>query len=130
MNNFNLNFERYQLNNSYWNKYEQILSSMSSEQKVFVSKQESVLLAKQNLISAFIDYLFEQHKATFINSSDNAKALADDYFESINKAAASYVSKSEQLEQENEELKKQLKQLMLDFNKREKNGNSTSTERT
>ena len=120
MNNHNLNFERYQTTNAYWNKYEQILAQMSNEQKVFVSKQESVLIAKQNLLSAFIDYLFEQNKVVFINSSENGKLLMEDYISTINTAAESYVSKSEQLEKENEELKKQIKQLMLDFKSTQK----------
>jgi hypothetical protein len=48
--------------NPFWIKYEDIIRNMSKEELNFVNKQESVILAKQNLISVFIDYLFEKKK--------------------------------------------------------------------
>lgn len=126
MNDFKFNnFEQFQLNTPYWQKYDDAIKNMSSEQKIFVSKQENVLQAKQNLMSAFIDYLFEQHKNTFVIANNSAKELADKYIDAIKVAADSYVSRSEQLENENNELKKQIQQLMLDFEGR--NGKNTTT---
>lgn len=112
-NSFNIN--NFQINNSYWSRYNSMIQDMSSEQRIFVSKQESVIEAKQNLMSTFIDFLFERDKASFVNSSDEAKKIADDYLDKIKEAADRYVTRNEELEKENTELKKQLKQLMLDF---------------
>ena len=114
------------MNNSYWQKYNDLLKNMSGEQRIFVSKQESVLAAKQNLMSTFIDYLFEREKNSFINSGDTAKNIADSYIESVKDAADRYVTRNEQLEKENAELKKQLQQLMLDFGEKE-NGKNKPT---
>lgn len=114
-NDFNFNsFERFQIPNSYWNNYDSMIKEMSSEQKLFVGKQENVISTKNQLISAFIDYLFEQNKNNFVSSSDAAKKLADDYINSVRNAINSYETRSERLEKENAELKKQIQQL-LDF---------------
>ena len=117
MDNFDINnFNNYQiLNNSYWIKYNNLIQHMSQEQKIFVSKQESVLEAKQNLMSSFLDYLFEREKSNFINSSDEAKRISDIYIESIKIAADKYVTRNEELEKENAELKHKIQQLLLDF---------------
>lgn len=113
-NNYN-NFENLSINNSLWTKYDNLINSLSNEQKVFVSKQKNVIQAKENLLSAFIDYLFEQNKNSFVLVNDTAKNLADNYILAIQKASESYVTKSEELEKENTELKKKIQQLMLDF---------------
>lgn len=119
-------FEQFQPYNNYWNKYDSVIKELSNEQKTFVGKQKSVLSAKQNLMSAFIDYLFEQQKNNFVLASETAKNLADEYISAIQKAASGYVTHQEELEKENADLKKQLQQLMLDFG--EKNGkNDKST---
>lgn len=109
------------LNNStYWVKYDNILNGMSNEQKQFVAKNEEVKKKKGVMINAFIDYLFEQYKDSFVSVQDGAyKPIADDYIESVKKAGDSYVSRAEQLENENEQLKRQLKELM----EKEKKGN-------
>lgn len=109
-NDFNLSFEQYKLNN-YWNKYNNLINTMSYEQKAFVGKQENVLQAKQKLITMFIDYLFEQYKSSFVNSSDMAHSLADEYFDAVSKAAEKYITRSDLLEQENAELKKEVEAL-------------------
>lgn len=127
---FNNNLEQFQYNNMYWKKYDSLINSLSNEQKAFVSKQDAVLTAKQNLISAFIDYLFEQNKSTFILSNDVAQKLADNYLDAIDTAAKSYVSRSEELEKENNELKQQIKQLMLDFGEKNNGKNEKSAEWT
>ena len=124
MNDFRLN--QFQPYNNYWTKYDQVVRDLSNEQKSFVNKQKNVLAAKQNLMSVFIDYLFEQQKNNFIVASDQAKNLADDYINAIQKAANGYVTHQEELEKENADLKKQLQQLMLDFGE-SKNGNGKAT---
>ena len=43
---FNRNLNQFEINNSYWQKYDSLLNSMSSEQKIFVSKQEEVIKSK------------------------------------------------------------------------------------
>lgn len=121
---FNRNLNQFEINNSYWQKYDSLLNSMSSEQKIFVSKQEEVIKSKQILISAFIDYLFEQNKNSFIATSDLAKKLADDYYNCVSQAASGFVTHSEQLEKENEELKRQLKQLLSKSEGKNDNRNS------
>lgn len=122
---YNNNFEQFQSYNNYWNKYDSIIKELSNEQKSFVSKQKNVLTAKQNLMASFIDYLFEQHKNSYILSSEQSKLLADEYIENIQKAANSYVTHQEELEKENADLKKQIQQLMLDFG--DKNGKDNLT---
>lgn len=109
--NFNPNFEHYNFSNSYWDKYNKILKDLSIEQKIFVSKQKNVLQAKQNLMSSFIDYLFEQNKNIFVMANDSAKTLADEYINAITKASEDYVSHQEQLEKENAKLEKEKNEL-------------------
>lgn len=112
-NGFSIN--NFQNNNSYWVRYNSMIQDMSSEQRIFVSKQDSVIEAKQNLMTTFIDYLFEREKNSFVNSSDEYKKISDKYLDVVKEAADRYVTRNEELEKENIELKKQLKQLMLDF---------------
>lgn len=125
VNDFNNNFSI--LNNSYWNKYNNLIKNMSNEQRIFVAKQQSVLEAKQNLISTFIDYLFERDKNSFTNSSDEAKRISDIYIDTVKDAADKYVTRNEELEKENQELKAKIEQLLLDFGDRENGKNKTST---
>lgn len=126
-----INFSDYQINNSYWAKYNNMIKDMSSEQRIFVSKQNSVIEAKQNLMSTFIEYLFEREKASFVNSSDDARKIADIYLDTVKDASTRYVTRNEELEKENNELKKQIKQLMLDFGENENDGkDKTTTKRT
>lgn len=102
------------LNNStYWNKYDSVLNDMSAEQKQFVSKNENVLKKKGVMLNAFLDYLFEQYKDSFVSVQNGIyKPVAEEYIESVKAARDSYISRSEQLESENAELKKQLKELL------------------
>jgi hypothetical protein len=98
--------------NPFWIKYEDIIRNMSKEELNFVNKQESVILAKQNLISVFIDYLFEKEKNNFIAISEISKQVAENYLNEIQKASSNYVSKNEILENENAELKKRIEELL------------------
>jgi len=121
------NFNRFS-QNPLWLKYDSLINEMGNDQKVFVGKQQDVLEAKQLLMSTFIDYLFNQHRDTFIMSSDEARKLADRYIDCVHAAAGRYVTRSEELEKENVELKKQLKQLLFEFEEKKtnaKNQNST-----
>lgn len=121
-------FTDYQINNSYWSRYNNMIKDMSNEQRIFVSKQDSVIEAKQNLMATFIDYLFERDKASFVNSSDDARKIADIYLETVKDASSRYVTRNEELEKENIELKKQIKQLMLDFGEKENGKDKSSAE--
>ena len=121
-------FNDYQINNSYWSRYNNMIKDMSNEQRIFVSKQDSVIEAKQNLMATFIDYLFERDKASFVNSSDDARKIADIYLETVKDASSRYVTRNEELEKENIELKKQIKQLMLDFGEKENGKDKSSAE--
>lgn len=102
------------LNNStYWNKYDSLLNGMSAEQKQFVAKNENVMKKKTVMLNAFLDYLFEQYKDSFVSVQNGIyKPIAEEYIESVKAAGDSYITRSEQLETENEELRKQLKALM------------------
>lgn len=112
MNNFaNDNFYRNSMN-PFWIKYEDIIKNMSREEINFVNKQESVITAKQNLISLFIDYLFERERNNFIAVSDITKQVAENYLAEIQKASSSYVSQNEMLQNENAELKKRIEELL------------------
>lgn len=124
-NSFNIN--NFQINNSYWLRYNSMIQDMSSEQRIFVSKQESVIEAKQNLMTTFIDYLFEREKTSFVNSSEDYKKISDKYLDAVKEAADRYVTRNEELEKENIELKKQLKQLMLDFEGKKDESDKCST---
>lgn len=111
MNDFNFNnFE--QFSPTVWNKYDSVVKDLSNEQKIFVGKQKNVITAKQNLMTAFIDYLFEVNKNNFVMASPVATNLADEYINAISKAAGAYISHNDELEKENAELKKQLQQFM------------------
>lgn len=120
---FEFPFYNYQMQNPLWQKYEKVINEMSSEQKNYVGKHEKVLQSKQIMISAFIDYLFEQNKNTFAASSDNAKQIINNYIADIEDASKGYISRAEQLEKENQELKEQLKFLI----KGDKNAQDTTT---
>lgn len=110
---------------TYWGKYENMLNDMSAEQKLFVSKNKDVLEKKSVMINAFLDYLFEQCKDSFVSVQNGIyKPIADEYIESVKAAGDSYVSRSEQLETENAELRKQLKELI---EKGKKNGKNEVT---
>lgn len=93
---------------STWRRYDDTLASLSTEQKLWVCKQESVLKAKSEMYSQFIDYLFELNRDAFVSVGDGRyKKLCENYIDSIQSSASSYVSRSEQLEQKNIELVKQ-----------------------
>lgn len=115
------------LNNStYWTKYDRLLNEMSAEQKQFVSKNEEVLEKKSVMMNAFLDYLFEQYKDSFVSVQNGIyKPVADEYIESVKAARDSYVSRSEQLENENAELKQKLKELIE--KEKSKNGKDKTT---
>jgi hypothetical protein len=115
--------------NSFWIKYEEIISKMSKEELTYISKQENVINAKNNLINTFIDYLFDREKNNFISSSDMAKSVADDYIHNIQLASSNYVSRTELLENENAELKKKISELLSkgDVKKNDNNKQITTT---
>lgn len=115
--------------NSFWLKYEEIISKMSKEELTYISKQENVINAKNNLINTFIDYLFDREKNNFISSSDMAKSVADDYINNIQLASSNYVSRAELLENENAELKKKISELLSkgDVKKNDNNKQITTT---
>ena len=102
------------LNNStYWTKYENILNGMSAEQRQYIAKNEDVINKKEVMLNAFLDYLFEQYKDSFVSVQNGIyKPIADEYIESVKAAGETYISRSEQLENENAELKKKLKELL------------------
>lgn len=107
-------FKNLQLPKSnFWKKYDDLINCLSNEQKSFVSKQNEVIDAKERMFSSFLDYLFDQKKEDFINVGDGKnKNVVQNYFDSIQRAADKYVSRSEQLEKENESLRNQLKMFM------------------
>lgn len=95
-----------------WRRYDDTLASLSTEQKLWVCKQEPVLKAKSEMYSQFIDYLFELNRDAFCSVGDGRyKKLCEDYIDSIQASASRYVSRSEQLEKQNENLIKQNEEL-------------------
>lgn len=115
------------LNNSvYWNRYDQLLNGMSLEQKTFVSKNEKVLQKKSEMMNAFLDYLFEQYKDSFVSVQGGIyQKIADEYIETVRAAGDNFVTRAEELEKENEDLKRQIKKLMEKENR--KNGKDETT---
>lgn len=104
-NNFNQN------QNPFWLKYESLIQKMSKEEINFVAKQESVIKAKESLISVFIDYLFEKEKNNFI-LTELSKSVTENYLTEIEKASTNYISRAETLENENILLKKKIEELL------------------
>ena len=115
-NNFNQN------QNPFWIKYESLIQKMSKEEINFVAKQESVIKAKESLISVFIDYLFEKEKNNFI-LTELSKSVTENYLTEIEKASSNYISRAESLENENLLLKKKIEELL----KGTKNDNAATT---
>ena len=115
-NNFNQN------QNPFWIKYESLIQKMSKEEINFVAKQESVIKAKESLISVFIDYLFEKEKNNFI-LTELSKSVTENYLTEIEKASSNYISRAESLENENLLLKKKIEELL----KGTKNDNEATT---
>ena len=108
--------------NSIWQKYEDIVSTMSVEQRTFVQKQESVINSKQEMFAIFLDYLFELNRDAFVNAFNGKyKSIVDNYITTIQQAADSYVTRAENLEKENAELREKLKQFLA----KEKANNDT-----
>lgn len=98
---------------AYWKRYDDTVSAMSAEQRAWVGKQEAVIAAKQNMFGVFLDYLFEVNKDAFVSVGDGQyKSVVDAYIDTLQKAADGYVSRAESLEKENEELRRQLKQIL------------------
>lgn len=98
---------------SFWKKYDDILNSLSADQKQWVSKQNEVVMAKEKMFSMFLNYLFDQKKDDFVSVNDGKyKGIVSDYFQAIQKAADGYVSHAESLERENEDLKAKLKEIL------------------
>lgn len=110
---------------AYWRRYDDTVASMSAEQRSWVSKQQDVIDAKNTMLTVFFDYLFDVHKEAFVSVGDGQyKAVVDEYINTIQKSADGYVSRAETLEKENEELRKQLKQLL---DKETRHGKSMAT---
>lgn len=100
----------------FWKKYDDVINCLSSEQRDFVSRQKNVIQAKNLMYQEFIDYLFDVNKDAFVSVSDGVhKPVVNRYIDEIRKAADSYVSKTEQLEKENEELKAQIKKVLEEY---------------
>ena len=97
----------------FWKRYDDVINCLSSEQRDFVSRQKNVIQAKNLMYQEFIDYLFEINKDAFVSVSDGVhKNIVNKYINEIKNAADSYVSRTEQLEKENEELKAQIKKVL------------------
>ena len=97
---------------TYWITYSNLLTSMSTEQRKWISQQKEVLEAKQSMYSSFLDYLFEKFKDEFVSVGNGQyKAVADSYIETIKKASESYVSRVEWLEKEYLQQKEELERL-------------------
>ena len=116
-NDFNAMMEHFknlqQPKSNFWKKYDDILNCLSTEQKTWVSKQDSVVIAKEKMFSMFLDYLFDQKKDDFVSVKDGKyKGIVNDYFAAIQNAADKYVSHAELLEKENQDLKEQLKKII------------------
>lgn len=100
-----------------WRRYDDSLAAMSAEQKSWVCKQESVMKAKSEMYTQFIDYLFELNKEAFVSVGDgNYRKVCEDYVDSIQKSASSYVSRSDILEKQNEDLVKRNEELQRKLN--------------
>ena len=95
-----------------WRRFDDTVNAMSPEQRVWVSKQDSVVKAENAMMSSFLEYLFNQHREAFASVEDGRYGkLVEDYINAIQITGTSYVSRAEQLEKENKDLRERLRRL-------------------
>lgn len=99
-------------NSRYWKNFETLFQGLSLEEKKYVSSQKEVAEANGKMFEAFIAYLFEQNKDAFVSVNNGMyRNLADSYINAVQKAVNSYVPHTEELEKENQAMKRRIQEL-------------------
>lgn len=93
-----------------WKRLQDATVSIDMSQSNWIMSQESVKAAHGDLMQAFQHYLFERFKDEFA-SLPLYQDIVSKYVDSVLTAAQGFAKRTEQLERENEELKRKLEEL-------------------
>lgn len=97
----------FQSTSTYWSKLQDPVSRMSPDQVQWTMKQPEVIEADAKLKEAFTAYMFERFKEDFA-SVPQLQSISDSYIDTVIATSSKYIERTQQLEQEVEELKKKL----------------------
>ncbi len=93
-----------------WQRFDELVNKMSNDQQAFVNSNEKALAKRQQMMTTFNDWLFERFKDEFVQIPMFA-ALADEYVNVVAETAQEFGRRAVGLEQENEDLRRQLAEL-------------------
>lgn len=93
-----------------WQRFDDLVNKMSNDQQAFVNSNEKALSKRQQMMTTFNDWLFERFKDEFVQIPMFA-ALADEYVNVVAETAQEFGRRAVGLEQENEDLRRQLAEL-------------------
>ena len=93
-----------------WKRLQDATTSIDMSQSNWIMSQETVKSAYGDLMQAFQHYLFERFKDDFA-SLPLYQDIISKYVDSVLAAAQGFAKRTEQLERENEELKRKLEEL-------------------
>lgn len=93
-----------------WQRFDDLVNKMSNDQQAFVNSNEKALAKRQQMMTTFNDWLFERFKDEFVQIPMFA-ALADEYVNVVAETAQEFGRRAVGLEQENEDLRRQLAEL-------------------
>lgn len=93
-----------------WKRFDDLINKMSEDQKAYVGQNDKVINKRKEMIQTFNDWLFEKYKGEFVEIPAFA-AIAQEYVEATASTAQDYGARANRLEQENEDLRRQLNAL-------------------
>ena len=96
-------------NIGYWNRLTDYISKFSTDQLKFIDNNQQVIKAHNDMLSTFVEYLFEKNKDDFA-AFDEFRPVCDTYIDCVIKTASEYDNKVSEALSENAELKNKLKE--------------------
>lgn len=105
-----------------WKRLQDATTSMDVSQITWIMSREPVKEAYSNMMQTFSTYLFERFKDDFAGCPA-FEGVINTYISSVIKAAEEFAKHTENLEKENEELRRQLQEY-------QKNDERSETRRT
>lgn len=93
-----------------WARFDDLMNKMSDDQKVFVANDKDVINKRQTMMSAFTEFMFEKHKDEF-SSYPVFEAYTTEYVDAVASTAQKYGQRAAGLQEENEQLRKELEEL-------------------
>ena len=96
-------------NIGYWNRLTDYISKFSTDQLKFIDNNQQVIKAHNDMLNAFVQYLFEKNKDDFA-AFDEFRPVCDTYIDCVIKTASEYDDKVSEALNENAELKNKLKE--------------------